>query len=597
MQVEGGRWVLLRFQISELKTACPDFRIVRNENRITRMNTIKLGLPLFYKALRKRTKAFYLFLILLGLTNSMLTSFLFICVSSILSHTKIPFVENSSWQLFCGILVLSLLCRKFFHTHMAVITREIVLEFEVSIFTNLRNANFEKFEKMEPEKVYTAASDAGTLSGVPGTLINALNSIAIILSCLVYIFWNSLIGGFLITAVMTMLACVYLHRNKALEKDINEKRRLIDEYYRYLNDVLWGYKEIKISENRTSTVYNQYLIHNRLNSKELDTRIAIAGLNNELLGSYSWYIVLGVIIFVLPLVTTTLLPSEITAFSITVLYLISPVSTIIGMISYYQSLKVSLARLIEFENHLKSGNDTSVHDLEFPYAKEKFQSVRFENVTYQYMDKDKKTFSLGPLNIEIKKGEILFVTGGNGSGKSTFIKVLCGLYQAHRGKVYFNEKPVSQEEYLCFRDRISSIFTNNYLFCENYNGYDLSPSNQELHGYKELMHMSDILKLDPQRNIFHNQLSKGQQKRLALIYALLEKNDILVLDEWAAEQDPKFRTYFYDTILTELKQMGKTLIVVTHDDEFYSFADRIIKFNYGRIVQDQMISTEKERLS
>jgi putative pyoverdin transport system ATP-binding/permease protein len=81
-------------------------------------------------------------------------------------------------------------------------------------------------------------------------------------------------------------------------------------------------------------------------------------------------------------------------------------------------------------------------------------------------------------------------------------------------------------------------------------------------------------------------LSSGQRKRLALIVALLEDRPILVLDEWAADQDPHFRQYFYETMIPDLKARGKTVIAATHDDRYFHVADRVIKLEYGEQLRD-----------
>ena len=77
------------------------------------------------------------------------------------------------------------------------------------------------------------------------------------------------------------------------------------------------------------------------------------------------------------------------------------------------------------------------------------------------------------------------------------------------------------------------------------------------------------------------ELSTGQRKRLALAICLLEDRDILVFDEWAADQDPHFRRHFYEVVLPELKARGKTIIAATHDDRFWHLADRVIRMEYG----------------
>jgi len=96
--------------------------------------------------------------------------------------------------------------------------------------------------------------------------------------------------------------------------------------------------------------------------------------------------------------------------------------------------------------------------------------------------------------------------------------------------------------------------------------------------------MNDILKVDYDKDKIDKGLSKGQQKRVALIHALLENKPVIVMDEWAAEQDPQFRRYFYRDLLPALKAQGKTLVLITHDDQYFDCADRVLKFEYGNIV-------------
>jgi putative ATP-binding cassette transporter len=79
-------------------------------------------------------------------------------------------------------------------------------------------------------------------------------------------------------------------------------------------------------------------------------------------------------------------------------------------------------------------------------------------------------------------------------------------------------------------------------------------------------------------------LSTGQRKRLALIVALLGNKNVLVFDEWAADQDPSFRKHFYETILPHLKSEGRTIIAATHDDRYFHVADRVFKMEWGRFV-------------
>jgi putative ATP-binding cassette transporter len=78
-------------------------------------------------------------------------------------------------------------------------------------------------------------------------------------------------------------------------------------------------------------------------------------------------------------------------------------------------------------------------------------------------------------------------------------------------------------------------------------------------------------------------LSQGQRKRLALLSAYLEDRPIYVFDEWAADQDPRFKRVFYYQLLPELKARGKCVVVISHDEAYFPVADRLIKLEDGRL--------------
>jgi len=80
-------------------------------------------------------------------------------------------------------------------------------------------------------------------------------------------------------------------------------------------------------------------------------------------------------------------------------------------------------------------------------------------------------------------------------------------------------------------------------------------------------------------------LSTGQRKRLALISSLLEDRPIVMFDEWAADQDPHFRKHFYEDIIPSLRASGKTILAVSHDDNYWHVADRVLKMEYGQFVE------------
>jgi len=469
---------------------------------------------------------------------------------------------------------------------MVKLTSNIRTDLQISILRKLKHATYQDFEKLGNEKVFTAMGDINMLTNLPEVFMNVINAIIIVVCCFVYLFIMSPIGGLFILAFMFALLVFYLVRNKGVEKRLNEIRNLQNHFWRYLNDLLLGFRETKMSMKRNENIHTKFLEKNLKESKDMSIQASIKYLDNELTGSYSWFLTLGVIMFLLPRLFN-MNHLDVTAFLITILYLIGPVAVLIALVPTYTNVKIALERLDIFNKKLNT-DFVSEETLQKSDAFGEFRSIRFENVKYEYFDeKEQKNFVLGPINVEISGGEMLFVVGGNGSGKTTFAYLLTGLYRPCEGNIYINDVLVTDENTPLFRSRFSAIYTNSYLFAENYDDFELSEGNRTLANYIELMKLSGIIKFNNEKNTLDRNLSRGQQKRLAMIYALLENNDIVVLDEWAAEQDPSFRNYFYKVLLPELKEKGKTIIAITHDDDFYSHCDRIVKFNYGKIVMDQ----------
>lgn len=147
---------------------------------------------------------------------------------------------------------------------------------------------------------------------------------------------------------------------------------------------------------------------------------------------------------------------------------------------------------------------------------------------------------------------------------------------------------MSDENRDAFRQHFAAVFSDFFLFDEMMGIQPAGSVTDEL--------ISDYLQklqLDHQFKIENGvlstiELSQGQRKRLALLHAYIEDRPIYLFDEWAADQDPSFKKIFYNQLLPDLKARSKTIIVISHDDQYYSVADRMIKLNYGRLVFDRI---------
>jgi len=211
-----------------------------------------------------------------------------------------------------------------------------------------------------------------------------------------------------------------------------------------------------------------------------------------------------------------------------------------------------------------------------------FTRLDFDGVTFGYGgDADNPGFVLGPVDFTLHRGEIVFLVGGNGSGKSTFVKVLTGLYAPTMGTLRVDGQPVSDKNRDWYCQHFSAVFSDFYLF-DSLLGLDAPDLDDRAR--RHLVRLELEHKVRMSGGVFSTTaLSQGQRKRLALLVAFMEDRPIYVFDEWAADQDVHYREIFYRELLPELRARGKTVVVISHDDRYYDLGDRVVKLDYGKI--------------
>ncbi|MFW0855502.1 multidrug ABC transporter permease/ATP-binding protein [Cronobacter dublinensis] len=258
-------------------------------------------------------------------------------------------------------------------------------------------------------------------------------------------------------------------------------------------------------------------------------------------------------------------------YSLALLFLRTPLLSAMGALPTLLSAQVAFNKLKQFQ--LAPYTPAFSRPARHPG----WQTLELRDVTFTYHD---GSFSVGPINLTIQRGELLFLIGGNGSGKSTLAMLLTGLYTPASGEILIDGKPLGADEMDAYRQHFSAVFTDVWLFDKllGPGGEEADPALVET--WLQRLKMDHKLTLENGK-ILNLKLSKGQKKRVALLLALAEGRDIILLDEWAADQDPHFRREFYQVLLPLMKEMGKTVFAISHDDHYFIHADRLLEMRQG----------------
>jgi putative ATP-binding cassette transporter len=278
-------------------------------------------------------------------------------------------------------------------------------------------------------------------------------------------------------------------------------------------------------------------------------------------------------------------PEALTGYVVAILYMMGPIWGIIGAIPTIERGQVALENIERLGVSLDIGQEDS-KTMELTGLEAGIPPiVQWDEVVFSYGE-DKGVedpFVLGPISLELHPGELVFVIGGNGSGKSTFVKVLSGLYQPLQGNVSLAGTMITDANREWYREHFSVVFSDFHLFNKLLGQSDSQAERFALQ-YLRLLHMDQKVTVR-ERTFSTLDLSQGQRKRLALVTAYLEDRPIYVFDEWAADQDPQYKEIFYKTLLPDLRERGKLVIVITHDDRYFHLGNQVIKLEDGKVVE------------
>ncbi len=458
----------------------------------------------------------------------------------------------------------------------------------IRLSRRILDAPLRKLEEVGPHRLLVALTeDIATISGALTTLPLLCMHAAIVVGCLIYLGWLSewmLLGvfGFMILAVLTYQFA--MTRAQYYFKKSRESWDLLFKDFRALTE---GTKELKLHRARREAFLSTVL---SVNAQTLRRHNIYA--NAIYNGARSWgqvliFVFIGLLLFVLPGFSAISLQTRM-SYTLIILYLMTPVEVILNSVPLLGRAKIAVQKVEDLGLLLPSNVD-SIHEKPRREVESKWQTLELTGVTHTYYrESEDDNFVLGPIDLSFNRGELVFLTGGNGSGKTTFAKLLTGLYMPESGEIRLDKDVVTDETRDDYRQNFSVVFSDFYLF-ETLLGLESNATDDRAQDYLQQLHLNH--KVSVENGTFSTtSLSSGQRKRLALLTAYLEDRPFYVFDEWASDQDPVFKKIFYHQLLPELKSRNKTILVISHDEAYYHIADRVVKLNYGVVESDYRTS-------
>jgi putative ATP-binding cassette transporter len=474
-------------------------------------------------------------------------------------------------------------------TLLIKLAQETSFDLRLRLSREILSAPLRRLEELGPHRLMANLTEdipaiTSACLGAPSLCINLATPIA----CLVYLGWLSplmLAGVLLFLLVGAGIRQLLAARGLRYLKLAREESNLLLNHYRAMIE---GGKELKLHGRRREVFLDEEI----RGAAQTLRRHNLTGLSIYTLAE-GWskllfYVFFGVLLFVLPAVQI------IDARTLTG-YIMGPFSALMNFLPIIGRARVALKHVEELSQELNAADKRA--DLKHaPTADPSWGRLQLVGVTHTYRRPGEEgSFSLGPIDLQFSPGEIVYLVGGNGSGKTSLAKLVTGLYAPESGEIRLDGRRVTDENRESYRQLFSAIFSDFYLF-ERLMGVE----GTELD--RRATRLLKKLRLDHQVTVKDGALSRvdlsfGQRKRLALLTAFLDDRPFYVFDEWTAGQDPEFRDLFYLQFLPELKRQGKTILAITHDENYFRFADRLIKLDYGRITESAEKSSEGEILA
>jgi putative pyoverdin transport system ATP-binding/permease protein len=459
----------------------------------------------------------------------------------------------------------------------------IIHRLRLRLMDHVRRSELLPLESIGRAEIVSAITkDTATLTQASNTLAFVAQGSVLVSFVAIYVAYLSLLAFVLSAAIVGTAALVLQARSRQLAIETREASIWENRLFDRLLDLLDGFKEVRLNSLRSNDLFDDVVEVSRT-AANIKIRAQSETYKRMVFLQSSLYSVLGAIVFVVPALSDTLAGASITKIVTALVFIVGTCFGLVQSMPTITAANVAADNIERLEKRLLA--TVAADTIGAAEPAKRFDRVEMHDIRFSYIDKLSETvFQVGPIDFTLRSGELVFITGGNGSGKSTFLKLLAGLYKPESGEIILDGVHVDDSTRQSYRELIAAIFPDFHLFQRLYGIPDADP----IEVGRLLTQFQLIDKTRVTNGDFSTvDLSGGQRKRLALIVSLLEKRPILLLDEWAADQDPEFRRKFYYDLLPALIGAGATIVAITHDDRYLDelhLPARRLRMDEGRFV-------------
>ena len=489
---------------------------------------------------------------------------------------------------FIALCATVLVCRATSDMSGNFVGQRLVARLRKELASKILAAPIDALERYRTHRLMPVLTqDVDMISDVAFVLASNVIALAIALGCLAYLaLLSPPLFAMLVVALVLGVSLQALAQSRGVAGfwKARDHEEVLHKAYRAISE---GAKELRMHRARRGRIFDGQIggtvdAIRRINSRAINTYVLATAF-----GSALFFLLIALILGWAALRTTE--PVVLSGFVLVLLFLKGPMDQIAGALPNLGRAKVALQRIADLSARFASP-EPHLH-LDSPPGEVRLdRGLELRGVRYAFdAPEGGKAFEIGPIDLKLDKGELVFVVGDNGSGKTTLIKLLLGLYAPQQGEILHDGQPVTAQTRDDYRQLFTTVFSDFYLFEDLVAGGEEGQAAALPEAALPYLQRLEIAhKVSVRNGSFSTiDLSTGQRKRLALVHAYLEGRPVLVFDEWAADQDPSFRHLFYTELLPELRARGHLLVVISHDDRYFHLADRIVRMEAGRMVLPQ----------